>query len=63
MLAQALTENKIASAIPREDIALLKDIRLAAIETAPEPPRSDKRRRFAPVTGPMSQSQGGTVLN
>ena len=50
-----------ASAIHREDIALLEDIRLAAAETAPEPRIRRKMRRLTPVTGSMSQSQGGTV--
>ena len=52
----------LASAIHREGIILLEDIRLAAAETAPEPRISRKMRRFTPVTGSMSQSQGGTVL-
>ena len=51
----------LASAIHREGIILLEDIRLAAAETAPEPRIRRKMRRLTPVTGSMSQSQGGTV--
>jgi len=54
-------ENKAASAIPQRGYHLLQDIRLAAAETAPELQGRHKPRRFAPVKGPASQSQGGTV--
>jgi len=54
-------ETDAASANLQRGPRLLQAVRLAAAETAPELPRRHKRRRFAPVTGHTSQSQGGTV--
>ena len=44
-------ETDAASANPQRGRCLLRGVRLAAAETAPEPPRRHKRRRFIRVTG------------